>query len=510
MENHDDTSQWLMSCLQKAREARNYFAPTYNTFYDLAAPERLHVNETLSTDTPRSPGAQDEVFDETLQQAVADFASDLLEEFTPGHRPWTKFESSKTLPKEFRATVNEQIKQRGDQIFEQIRRSSFEEAVGHSYVDAAIGPFAVQIRYSRAGKPINVEHVPLRELLILPGPYGGVGHRYRERNVPIRDLDTIFPSINWDHVAPSKAERKRRAGSELVIEGGYRDWSRDEETWNWYVINRNKVVQKRRFVGRGSCALIVGRLLGAAPTAYSLSVGVRALAPARALNHLAYLDLRRQGKIVDPPAAFSDPTSTFNPEQGLEPGMWYEAGPGFSIQELAPQTDARETFLKRDELRMSVLRALFQDKPYQRGLTPPTAAQWAGETAQMEKRKSMPRGRAHREWVIPIIERFEWIMEKRGELEPIEYGDQLINVQAVSPLSRAADLEDVQLGTQLLATIQATGEPIGQVIDTQKTFSNMKNKMGADVVELLTAEQRAAALQQSMAAQGPMGGEGGV
>lgn len=500
----------VLADIAMARTARSHFAPLINAFYELAVPDRQHVDNDLNISTPRPPGAQDDIFDGTLQQAVRDFASEFADEFTPGYRDWTRHQAADSVPSGFKKQVDDYITARSRLVYDAIRLSGFEEASQDVYVDAAIAPSAVHVRYTRAGRPIDVEYVPTRELLILPGPYGGVGHRYRERSVRVRDLDVVHPDCNWAHVQPTAQLRKDHKGSVKVVEGGYRDWTAEQETWRWFVIHEGKVRKEYTFTGPGSCPLTVVRIYVSAPSAYGAGPASLALAPARTLNELSYLELKRAGKIVDPPGVFVDPTGTFNPEEGFDAGKWYEAGDGFEKYDLAPVGDIREVFLKREELRMAILRALWQDKPYQRGDTPPTATQWAGEQASTEKRKALPRARIHREWTLPLIERFEWVLSARGELEPLLIDGRMINIRPVSPLSKAADLEDAQLAMQLLGVIMQGGEPLSMSVDTATTYAEMQKRFGDRVVKLLTAKERQAMQQQMMAAQmAAAGGAGG-
>lgn len=504
-DENTDEHRNVLNQIAEARKWRNHFAPIYNTFYELAAPERLRVDNQTTIETPKNPSDQDSIFDVTLQQAAQNYASDFADEFTPGYRNWTKHEPSAQVPVAARKPLDDYIKSRQQRVFDAIRASGYEEASQEAYLDSAIGPFAVEVRYTRAGRPIDVEYVPLRELLIMPGPYGNVGYRFRERSVKICHLDTIFPDCDWSKVKPTKNERKNAKGSVVVISGGYRDWSKTKETWRWFVIHNNKVVKEKTFSGRGSCPLIVARIGVSQPSAYGLGPGSRAIAAARTLNELAYLELRRVGKVVDPPGWFSDPDGVFNPELGMDAGMWYEAGAEAQIVDMAPSNDVREAIFKREDLRMDVLSALFQDKPYQRGATPPSATQWAGEQAAMEKRKALPRGRIHSEWVIPLIERFEWVLQKRGELEDFEIDGAAIDVRPVSPLSKAADLEDAQIAMQFMSVIQASGEPMGAIIDTQETYENLRSKFGDDVVKLLSKQEREALIERAELTGGALG-----
>ncbi|MBL4538339.1 MAG: hypothetical protein JKP96_06675 [Oceanicaulis sp.] len=494
-----DEHKRVIANISQARSSRSHFAPLYNAFYELALPDRLRVDHMVAKKEPRPATDQDSLFDNTLQQAAHDFASDFADEFTPSYRAWTKHEITNTLPKQYRKQVDEYIQERSEKVFSAIRESSFDEAAQDAYLEMAIAPAAVYIPFSRAGQPINCEFVPVRELLILPGPFGNVGHRYREHVVLDADLDIVYPHCSWNHVKPSKKERQNSKGCQVVVEGGYRLWDKPVETWRWFVIHRNKVIKEYTHEGVGSCPLQVGRIFVSKPSAYGGGPGKLALSPSRALNEMAYLELKRAGKIVDPAGIFVDPAGVFNPDQGFDAGQWYEAGPGFEHVDLTPQGDIREVFLKREDLRMSILRAMFQDKPYQRGDTPPSATQWAGEEAASQKRKALPRSRIHSEWVLPIIQRFEWLLTKRGELEPLRLNNQVAEVRPVTPLSKAADMEDAQLAIQFLEVLRADGQPLDATIDKAETFSNLQKKFGDTVVKVLSQEESEARAARIMA-----------
>jgi hypothetical protein len=503
-----DAISELMKPIEEARVSRQHFAPIFNEFLELAWPDRQHIGKGQK-DKPRTTAAQEDIFDQTLQSAVKDFASDMNDEFTPGYKPWTKHEPTAAIDtRTGRDQVKKYVDQRMSLLYGTIRQSSFEEASQDMWQYLAMCPGAMDIYFSRAGTPVLCEPIPIHELLILPGPFGGVDHRWRERNVEIRHLDTLWPGIDWDDVAPSKFERQRRKGSITVINGGYRDWEAAEETWHWYVIANNKIRRHRTYVGRGSCPRIVARTHVSSPTAYGVGPANEAIAPARTLNYLNEKMLKRVGRQLDPPTIFSD-DGTFNPEGGMDDGDWFPAGEGFQVQQLFPQGDSREVWFEQEDLRMMVRRALFQDKPFQRGDTPPTAAQWLSEEAMAARRMAFPRARLHEELVLPVIRRFEWILEKRGLIEPIEIEGNLVNLEPVSPLSRSADIEDAQIATQFLQVVGASMPEGLARIDQSETLSNLSSRMGSDkIVKVLSEEefqQRQAAAVALQAGAGALG-----
>ena len=166
---------------------------------------------------------------------------------------------------------------------------------------------------------------------------------------------------------------------------------------------------------------------------------------------------------------------------------------------MAPQNDIREGFFKREELEMAIRRALFQDKHFQRGLTPPSATQWIDESTDREKRKALPRARVHREWVLPIVRRFEWILEMRGELEELQINGQAIKIEPVSPLSRASDTQSAQVSIQALQALASVyQQQLPMATDMVATAQNIVSKLGDENIKFADSEQVQQMLMQAL------------
>ena len=479
----DETSA-IVARVEQAREARSHFQSIYNEFFDMAAPWRTRVGtEDATAENPRAPSEQDDIFDATLQEEVDNWTSSANDEFTPSYRPWTKHEPVTAVATQgLKKQVDEFIQKRMDTVYGAIRASSFEEASQEFYTDLAIAPSGLSITMTPAGRPFNVDHIPINELLILPGPHGGVDDRWRERNVKVRHLDRLWPDCDWSDFGGTAHDRKRSKAVARVIVGGYRDWSRGEETWDWYVMANGKVLKHKRLVGAGSCPFVVGRTRVSAPSAYGVGPAGKALPAARTLNQLAYLELKRLGKVVDPPGIYFD-DGLLNPEQGFDAGKWYAADRGFSVELLEPKSDMREVYFAQEDLREQVRRALYTDGPFQRGDTPPSATQWLGEEARAERRKSFPRARIQQELVLPAIRRFEHLLRKRGEIDDLEVENTVVRIEPVSPMSRAADMEEARVADDILGMwVGRFGEAAAEDLNVSQTMANSRDKLGDELI----------------------------
>lgn len=496
--------------IENARSARDVFKSVYNNFYTLAAPWRPRVGDKSTSDKPRAPSEQDDIFDTTLQDAVDDWSSDCADEFTPSYRPWTTYKvvgGAKQFSKSGQKKVEEVITERMNTIYDAIGQSAYEEQSQEAFVDLAIGPTGMDMPYTGPGLPLSFEHIPLYELLVVPSPFGGPGNRFRERHIKVKHLDQIWPDIDWSHHG-DKAKRALIDEPVTILEACTRDWyNRSEEVWTYRVMDGGITVAKPQVTrGPGSCRFIIARPRVSSPSAFGIGCANKAIAPARVLDQMSYLALKREGRQLDPPVIYSD-DGTLNVEGGLDNGLWYEAGEGFVVQELYPTSDAREVWFKEEDLRAQVRRALFQDKPYQRGDTPPTATQWMNEEERNARRKGFPRARITNEWTLPILRRADWILRKRGEIDDVEVEGKMVKLEPISPMSRASDLNEVTMADRHIDMFAGRfGEQAMDYYSLEQTMENARKKMGTSVIAVATAEEVAQKQQQRAMAQAAASG----
>ena len=139
------------------------------------------------------------------------------------------------------------------------------------------------------------------------------------------------------------------------------------------------------------------------------------------------------------------------------------------------------------------------------GDTPPTLGQWMDEKAWNTRRKELPRDRCVREWVLPIIERVAWILAKRGVLPEVKLkGGKVVNCRPISPLSKAKDLEDMNLTGQVLSMAASIGGAmqVGVPVDAKATMENLIATAKERHIVMKSDEQIMAEQAAQMMAQG--------
>jgi hypothetical protein len=236
------------------------------------------------------------------------------------------------------------------------------------------------------------------------------------------------------------------------------------------------------------------------------------LADLRQADELAGLKIEGIDFQTRPPIGYPD-DSMAALENGIEPGMAYPIRPGSAqdIKELFKpgQVDGVMYETQLTEERIRTLH--FSDAPTQRGKTPPTATQWAGEITINQRRIGTPGKSFWAEFCAGIFKRFKYLLEKRGTLEPIKVNGNEVAVYPVNPAQRAADMLEVENAIRLIQIgSQAFPEEWKGVVDGGKTIEAFKEKLNdmlvvfRDPANIQKAIEQIAPLIGGAAPQGAM------
>lgn len=492
-----------------ARNDRGKFAGRINRFYELAMPHRQPVGS--NSGEARDPGEQDDIFDATLQEALDDFVSDMIDFFTPHYKPWVELEPSRKLKTADQKRFEEAIKPYQDALYGSILESSFYSESQECWADLAAAAGGMMIPFAPAGQRIRPQPILCSQLLMDAGPNGELDGRWFEMKVQKRHLRRTFPGVTFTN--PDLSEENCRNDSTLVdvVQGCYREYagSFGKPAWKFCVYVNGEKQHSKTLQGEGAHPIIAMRWRTSPPSMWGPGPGQRGLAPGGALNELSYLFLKHLGKQVDPPMVYDD-DGLFNPDAGINAGESYPRMKGSTFDFLLTEQDLRAAFFEQEDLRQQVRRSLYQNKPYQRGETPPTLGQWMDEKTREDRRLQLARMRLYDEWTISALNRFAWILGRRGELPKIDIGGEVIGVRFVNPMSRASDMEDVSRGVQYLeVAIGKFGQQALASIDVPATMDAIKKKMGEGLVVLRSVDEAQQLITQIIANQGGQGGTSG-
>lgn len=472
MEGIDD-GKAILQRINAAKQDRARHSWWINETLRLAAPTYRRVG--LESQPQLLVEEQDDQFDNELEIGGEDFSSDMISTFTPREERWVLFEPAEDLTDGQKREVAPQLKAIGDTIFAELERSNYWDAAQECFLFWGVSAMAVAVSDNGPLNPISFQPIEIPDLLMERGPDGSVIGKWREMK-----LTRMQQYMLWGQAYGSKfpmPDNGRANTLETIFEGCDRDWSTPGvERWHYRIFVNSKERIKLTYEGAGSCPIIACRFRQQANSAWGPGPFKKATPRARVLDELGYLNLKGLNRSIDPAFSYEE-DGLANFDGGMEPGNAYARATGSKAPEaFLPDVRFDASFFQADEMRKGIKRSIYQDRPEQPGDTPPTATQWADEKAWNTRRKELPRDRCVREWVLPIIERVAWIMAKRGVLPEVKLkGGKIVNVRPISPLSKAKDLEDIQITGQVLSMARGIGEAIqaGLPIDAKGTMEKI-------------------------------------
>lgn len=477
--------------LKDAQTDRNRHRSTLDEIMRFAMPWRPRFDQT-----ERNRADAMELFDSTAITSLHDFGADLMATLTPIYADWLEVVPAKELQPGALKALAPDLKRYQDVVFSEMRRSNFYEAAQEAYRDVGAGTMAMIIEDHDISRPIHCQAVPITDLFIGRGPFGGVDDRFRELNPRHSEIAALWPKAEIDEELAQKIKASPDARCK-VHEGLTRDWSdRGNETWKHCVFTKDKKLIGDQVQGMGSCSLITARWSTDSTTAWGIGPLYTCIPDIKTVNKLVELILRNAEKAIDPPF-FYDDDGVINLDEGLVPGAAIPRLPGSKADTLESSARFDVAFLTQDDLRQAIRRALFQDGPHQRGDTPPTATQWMEEAAATARRIGAPIGRLVTEWQIPIFQRFAYILAVRGVLPPVKLQGEAVQLNTISPLLRAQRQEEaVRIDRWLEVLSTRFGPQVAQIIvNLFATAEALREAMGVPPTLVNSEEQIAAGLQ---------------
>lgn len=492
-EDREKLDRELIERIGNARQDRTHFTSVLNQFYELALPYREPISHTLVSSTPRRFEDQNDIFDSTLQDSVSDFAAYMSDLFTPHYKPWATLKPVGTYNQAILTKAQPLIERRQEQIYELIRQSDFYEQSQQVYLDMAGSKAGIIIPFTMKGK-IRCTPIVMSGLLDDVGPHGDLDMRAMEFITKRKHLPKLFPN-EWEEISKDPKYARMQPNVECtVIQGAHR--GEGENEWIVFIVLNNKVISRKTLNGEGASPAHIIRWQDAPYSSWGPGPAIQALPSARVLQEIGYLFLKALAKQIDPPLAYEE-DGLFNPEGGIEAGMALPMERGSNQKFLIPESDLNPALFERQMHVERVKRALFVDEPEQKGKTPPTAAQWIDERAQTDRRLQISRVRIYKEWVLPILQRFNWILERRGETPAIDIDGTIVKVAFDSPIAKTSDAEEVSRSLQLAQSFMGIfGESFLANVDAAKTMENMRDKMGDKLLETVPFDQQSQQMQQ--------------
>jgi len=441
--------------------------------------------------------SESEVFISIAEDMATDLAGDLVNYYTPAESKWGEFLVTMEIPEDQADAVLEQVQAREDDLFEMISSSNYNDiAPQWAFEAASHGTTALWVQQAHMQQPIHCEVVPPQQLYTTPGHLGYLD-RFREVSVLASSLPALF--TGWDvSLADEQIQQKiKKPGARAkVVWGFWVDWS-DAAIPKWLceitVDDRRITPSKPLELGglAGTCPLIVGRFNPQIGKPWGRGPGWKSLPDLRVMDEMAEiilsgLDQSLMNTIIYPDDGFLDLS------EGLQAGRAYPAHRGFTreqIYDLSRNVNVDQGWFTEDRLEKKIARAFYQDGPRQSGDTPPTATQWLDERRRVQQRLGKPSAPLWSEFVMPLIQRFEYLAVESGKLkEAITHNGQVISVTPISPLQKAQNQDKVMVTrSNLDLAFSIFQDQVGEVVDMRSTMKKVV-KVSGDQLTVIREE----------------------
>lgn len=443
----------------------------------------------------------DELFDDSLQFAAEDAANDAVNLFCPRDRHWVEYEAIELTDPAALKTVQPDIKNRAKAVFDEINRSNFYQVAEVAFQDMMVGTISMICEQpSDLTQPVEFEAVCLPSLYLEKGPKGSPGSRYRSVKMAYENIAACWPEdgerIRYNEKLRMNVKNNGDKSGTVITAMVVVVEPNGDRFWRFGVVVDGDTIYEREIPAGPDEPWICGRWQTTDASAIGIGPIFKALTSARMADQLNYSIFKNIDRVLKP-WLFYDDDGVMNFEGGLPLGAAVPRLPGSKVEIVESVGRFDIGYFERDTLEKNIKRAMYQDRPEQTGDTPPTLGQWADMKAELARRRELPGARIIKEFVIPVWSRVERLMVERGDLDPILYKDQVVKLKPKSPLLERAQEEDVSRAERLIgAAAQLFGpEAVLVMVNAQKTFENMKERVGDDVIEMNSEDEMAAAAQ---------------
>ncbi|HAW75244.1 MAG TPA: hypothetical protein DCW74_05840 [Alteromonas australica] len=510
MYSNDKTAGMYMKKYEKAKALRENFVDLFEECYEYALPQR----ESFYAESI-GQRRDDKIFDETAVVGVQEFASRLQQGLVPNFARWADFRAGSEVPNAARESVDNELDEVTEYVFEVIQNSNFGQEVHESFLDLAVGTGVLSVQEGDAINPIMFSAVPLPHIVLDSGPDDRIDHVYRERQVRASDVPLMYKKPTLGKLA-DKIQRDPE-GKVKILEIVHRDYSvKNDEAYIFVAINctHKEIIKKENYRGVGSNPFVCFRWSKCSGEIYGRGPLINALSAIKTTNLTIELILENAQMAISGIYQMED-DGVVNPDTiSLVPGTVIPKAAGSrGLEPIRPAGSFDVANLVLSDMRLNIKRALYNDMLGNPDRTPASATEVAERMADLSRRIGSAFGRLQAEMVQPVLQRVVHILKKQGRIDLPTINGREIKVRSVSPLAQAQANQDISSVARWLELVQGTFGPevVQLLIDSEETAAYLGKKFGVPdslIRDLEERRQLVALAQQYAQTQGGMvGGE---
>lgn len=502
---NDPVAKNYLKRYESAKAKRENFVPLFEECYEYALPQReSFYHETIGQ------RRDDKIFDETAVVGVQEFASRLQSGLVPNFARWADLMSGSEIPKEQRDSVDNELDEVTEYVFEILQNSNFSQEVHESFMDLAVGTGVLVCEEGDALSPIRFSAIPLPHVILDTGPDDRIDHVFRERkNIRFDQIQILYPTAKLTgevaHMAQNSGDM-----TTTILEIVCRDYSTPNvEAHLYYAIcmTTKTVIMSYKMDGVGSNPFICFRWSKCAGEVYGRGPLINALSAIKTTNLTIELILENAQMAISGIYQMED-DGVVNPDTiNLVPGTIIPkamGSAGLQPIQAAGRFDVAQLVLS--DMRNNIKRALYNDMLGNPDKTPASATEVAERMADLSRRIGSAFGRLQAELVQPVLQRVIYILKKQGRIEVPTVNGREIKIRSSSPLAQAQANQDISSVSRFLELTNAAFGPEATqlLINSEETAIYLAKKFGVPDTLIRDEQERrqlVAMMQQMQQAQ---------
>lgn len=497
----DPIAKSYMARYERAKSKRTNFVDVFEECYEYALPQRESFYYEVS-----GQRRDDKIFDSTAVVGVQEFASRLQAGLVPNFARWADLTAGSEVPKEERDSVNNELDEVTEYVFEVLQNSNFAQEVHESFMDLAVGTGVLVCEEGDAINPIRFSAIPLPHVILDTGPDDRIDHVFRERkNIRYDQLTIMYPKGMFNEQLMGLMANQGDQTT-TVLEVVCRDYSqKNQEAYLHYAIcmTTKSVIMKRDMKGVGSNPFICFRWSKCAGEVYGRGPLFNALSDIKTVNLTVEMILENAQMAISGIYQMEDDGVINVDTINLVPGTIIPKAMGSAgLQPIQAAGRFDVAQLQIDRAQNAIKKHLYSEMLGDPNKTPASATEVAERMADLSRRIGSAFGRLQIELVQPVLQRVIYILKKQGRIEVPTINGREIKIKSVSPLAQAQANQDISAVSRFLELAQSAFGPEAMqiLINSEMTAAYLAKKFGVPDSLIRDEEERKeiVALMQQM------------
>ena len=479
-----------------AQRKKDLFEDLYRDAYEFALPQRQLYGYWEGNSTGNKKMTR--VFDSTAINSTQRFANRLQSGIFPPQRKWCHLEPGNSIPADRRHEVQTVLDSYNDQMFDVLKQSNFDIAIGEFLLDMAVGTACMLVQPGDDVTPINFIPVPQFLVAFEEGANGQVDKVYRKMRMKAESVTQQWRDADLPESVKRRYQEKPTDEVDLLEATVYHDARGD---WCYHVID---VVSKEEIVYRRmrSSPWIISRYMKIAGETYGRGPLLTALPDIKTLNKTLELLLKNASLAVAGVYTAAD-DGVLNPQTvkivpgAIIPVARNGGAQGESLRPLPRAGDFNVSQIVINDLRQNVKRILLDES------LPPDNMSARSATEVVERMKELAQnlgsafGRLINETMIPLVSQILQVMDERGMIHlPLQINGLEVRVAPVAPLAMAQNMEEINSIMQFTQITQSLGPSGALAVKTNELIDYLGEKLGVPAALRTNAGERAYMLEE--------------